>query len=43
MKRQELYLVSLNRLRSAQQAQVRKIWASNGLPAALALARKLNC
>ena len=41
MQQQGLYLASLNRLKPAQRAKVKKARTSNGLPAALALARKL--
>lgn len=41
MKQQGLYLASLNRLKPAQRVQVKKARASKGLPAALALARRL--
>ena len=41
MQQQGLYLASLNRLRPAQRVQVKKTRATKGLPAALALARKL--
>ena len=41
MKQQGLYLGGLRRLKPAQRAQVKKARATKGLPAALALARKL--
>lgn len=41
MQQQGLYLASLSRLKPTQRAKVKKARATKGLPAALALARKL--
>jgi hypothetical protein len=41
LKQQGLYLAALNRLKPAQRVQVKKARGAKGLPAAMALARKM--